>query len=105
MRRWNSRHLFGLLSACLLYPLLAVAQDQPAPQDTIAKPLTPKELKKRDRMLTKELSDPDRGWLLEEVPDIITDAERRAFLELGTEEEREQFIEHIFPLAPCRSAA
>jgi len=30
---------------------------------------------------------------MEEVPDIITEDERRAFLELGTEEEREQFIE------------
>jgi GWxTD domain-containing protein len=73
--------------------------------------LTPKELKKRDRRLTKELSDPDRGWLLEEVPDIITDAERRAFLELGTQEEREQFIEHTFwdkrnpdPESPINSA-
>ena len=41
----------------------------------------------------KELSLDDTNWLLNEVPDIITEAERRAFLELGTAEEREQFKE------------
>jgi len=63
------------------------------PQDSTAKPLTPKELKQREKKLTKELSIQDGIWLRDEVSDIITDAERRAFLELGTEEEREQFRE------------
>jgi GWxTD domain-containing protein len=96
MRRWDCRFLPVLFLASLLLPSLSMAQEPPAPQDTSAKPLTPKELKKREKRLTKELSDQDKGWLLEEVPDIITEPERRAFLELGTEEEREQFIEHIF---------
>jgi GWxTD domain-containing protein len=48
-----------------------------------------KDLKKR----LKELDTPYKKWLEEEVPYIITDEERRTFLELQTNEEREQFIE------------
>lgn len=93
MRHWACRFLLVLFSACLLPPAHSIAQEQPAPQDSTAKPLTPKQLKKRAKKLTKELNDQDKGWLMEEVPDIITEDERRAFLELGTEEEREQYIE------------
>ncbi len=111
MRLWDCRFLPVLFSACLLLPARSIAQGQPAPQDTTARPLTPKELKKREKKLRKELSDPDKVWLMEEVPDIITEDERRAFLELGTEEEREQFIEifwrdrnpdHESPINPVR---
>ena len=111
MRLWDCRFLPVLFSACLLLPARSIAQGQPAPQDTTARPLTPKELKKREKKLRKELSDPDKVWLMEEVPDIITEDERRAFLELGTEEEREQFIEifwrdrnpdHESPINPAR---
>jgi GWxTD domain-containing protein len=69
-----------------------VAQEQRAPQDT-AKPSGTSEVKKRAKNLRAELSDVDKTWLMEEVPYIISDEERRAFLELGTAEEREQFIE------------
>jgi GWxTD domain-containing protein len=111
MRLWDCRFLPVLFSACLLLPARSIAQGQPARQDTTARPLTPKELKKREKKLRKELSDPDKVWLMEEVPDIITEDERRAFLELGTEEEREQFIEifwrdrnpdHESPINPAR---
>ncbi|HUC54797.1 MAG TPA: GWxTD domain-containing protein [Candidatus Cybelea sp.] len=96
MNRWT-RPLFQLLvSAFLLWPSFSFAQDQLAPQDHSAKPQTAKEIKKRDKKLMKELNLEDSNWLLNEVPDIITLEERRAFLELGTEEEREQFIEHTF---------
>jgi GWxTD domain-containing protein len=93
MTRYSRRLLPVVFSASLLWPALSAAQDQPPPQDSPAKPLTPKELKKRQRQLIKELSSVDATWLREEVPDIITEQERRAFLELGTQEEREQFIE------------
>jgi len=96
MDRWGCRFLHLVFSASLLWPLLSFAQDQATPQDNSAKPLTAKEVKRRDKKLMKELGLDDTNWLLNEVPDIITDAERRAFLELGTEEEREQFIEHTF---------
>lgn len=93
MTRYSCRLLPVIFSASLLWPALSAAQDQTPPQDSPAKPLTPKELKKRQRQLIKELSSVDATWLREEVPDIITEQERRAFLELGTQEEREQFIE------------
>src|SRR5271169_2579766 len=96
MNRWVRRLLPLFFSAGLLWPVLSFAQDQPAPQDNSAKPQSAKEIKKRDKQLMKELSGEGSDWLLNQVPDIITDAERRAFLELGTEEERDQFIEHTF---------
>jgi len=91
MRRRNCWFLCLVLCACLSWPTFSVAQEQPVPQDNSARPLGAKEFKKRDKKLMKELRLDDSNWLLNEVPDIITDAERRAFLELGTEEEREQF--------------
>jgi GWxTD domain-containing protein len=82
-----------VLSASLLWPSSSAGQDGPAPKDDSPKSQSAKELKKRDKKLAKELNPDDMNWLLNEVPDIITDAERRAFLELGTEEERDQFKE------------
>jgi GWxTD domain-containing protein len=49
--------------------------------------------KKNLRKLQKELATPYKKWLEEEVPYIISDEERSAFLQLQTNEEREQFIE------------
>jgi GWxTD domain-containing protein len=96
MNRWVRRFLQLFASAILAWPFLSFAQDQLAPPDNTAKPQTSKEAKKRDKKLMKELSLEDSNWLLNEVSDIITPEERRAFLELGTQEEREQFIEHTF---------
>src|SRR5580693_5911979 len=93
MRRCDCRFFLVLFAVRLLLPSLSRAQEQSAPQGTTPRPLTPKELKQREKKLTKELSIQDGIWLRDEVSDIITDAERRAFLELGTEEEREQFRE------------
>ncbi len=91
MDRRSFSFLQFVLSASLLWPSPPAAQDRPESQDNSAKSQSNKELKKRDKKLAKELNPDDANWLLNEVPDIITDAERRAFLELGTEEEREQF--------------
>ena len=81
------------LSASLACPSPSSAQDQPIPQEGSAKPQSAKVIKKRDRKLSKELGSQGDDWLGNVVPDIITDEERRAFLELGTEEEREQYKE------------
>src|SRR5258706_15794921 len=79
--------------ACLPLVVHAVEKNHPPPQGT-AKPSSPREGKKRvNKKLRAELSDVDRRWLTEDVLYIISDDERRAFLELGTAEEREQFIE------------
>jgi GWxTD domain-containing protein len=86
-----SRYLLLLIpSIVLACPAVPTPQDQPAPQDRSAKPPSAKEIKKRQKKLANELGSEDTIWLNEEVPDIITDQERRAFLELSTNEEREQ---------------
>ena len=96
MRCFDRRCASAVLFTLLFCPVLVAVQDQPAPADNSAKPLSEKDVKKRDRKLMKELSLDDSNWLLNEVPDIITDAEKRAFLELGTAEEREQFREQFW---------
>ena len=64
-------------------------------RETVAKPLTPKQIKKKEAALKKELETPWRKWLNEDVTYIITDEERKAFKQLNTDEEREQFVEPI----------
>ncbi|MCC6862535.1 MAG: GWxTD domain-containing protein [Bryobacterales bacterium] len=65
-------------------------------RETIAKPLSEKERRKREERLRKELEGPYRKWLNEDVAYIITDEERTAFKRLATDEEREQFIEQFW---------
>src|SRR5579862_5556842 len=92
----------------------ALAQDKPAapdatpaqpakpaakttpPRETVAKPLSEKERKKREARLRKELETPYKKWMNEDVVYIITDEERQAFHRLNTDEEREQFIEQFW---------
>jgi GWxTD domain-containing protein len=64
--------------------------------ETVSKPLTDKQKKKREEKLRKELEAPYRKWLAEDVGYIITDEERLAFKRLLTDEEREQFIEQFW---------
>jgi GWxTD domain-containing protein len=70
------------------------AKDQKS--ETVAKPLSEKERKRREAKLKKELETPYRKWLNEDVSYIITDEERSAFKRLQTDEEREQFIEQFW---------
>ncbi len=65
-------------------------------RETIAKPLTEKQKRKREEKLRKELETPYRKWLNEDVTYIITDEERTAWKRLSTDEEREQFIEQFW---------
>lgn len=89
----RQRHLILLaLATGLAWTTHSLAQDQAVQQDNSAKPLSPKEIKKRQKQLSKELL-PDKNWVDNEVPDIITPEERRAYLELSTNEERDQFRE------------
>jgi GWxTD domain-containing protein len=66
------------------------------PRETVAKPLSEKEKKRREAKLRKELETPYRKWLNEDVAYIITDEERTAWKRLQTDEEREQFIEQFW---------
>ncbi len=67
-----------------------------AQRETVAKPLSEKEQRRRAEKLRKELETPYRKWLNEDVSYIITDEERAAFKRLSTDEEREQFIEQFW---------
>jgi GWxTD domain-containing protein len=67
-----------------------------APRETIARPLSEREKKKREEKLRKELETPYRKWINEDVTYIITDEERATFKRLQTDEEREQFIEQFW---------
>ncbi len=100
------------LSSSLRYPVLIgvaaasvtcgslLAQDKstaPASsssdQTTIAKPLTKKQIEKKQKALEKELAGPWKKWMNEDVVYIITDEEKQAFKRLKTDEERQQFVE------------
>jgi GWxTD domain-containing protein len=52
--------------------------------------------KPNEKQVLKELATPYKKWLNEDVTYIITDTERKAFLALQTNEEREQFIEEFW---------
>src|SRR5438445_12705539 len=93
MDRPSFRFIQLMLSASLLWLSPSSAQDWPASQDNSAKSQSARELKKRDKKLAKEQNHDDTNWLLNEVPDIITDADRRAFLALGIEQERQNVKE------------
>lgn len=84
------------VSVTLLWSSPSVAQDQPGRQDRSAGTASVKEVKKRQKELYKELGPQDKIWLDEEIADIITPQEREAFLELSTNEEREQFRESFW---------
>src|SRR5947209_3770979 len=61
-------------------------------RETVAKPLTEKERKRREAKLKKELETPYRKWPNEDVSYIITAEERAAVKRLQTDAEREQSI-------------
>ena len=65
-------------------------------RETIAKPMSEKERKRKETSLRREMETPYRKWLNEDVAWIITDEERSAFKRLQTDEEREQFIENFW---------
>ena len=95
------RHLaLGLLITGFALTGAALAADKKAAEngqrETIARPLSDKEKKRREDKLRKELETPFRKWLNEDVTYIITDEERTTWKRLATDEEREQFIEQFW---------
>src|ERR1700732_340511 len=86
-------------SFAILIPDVSAQQAQdpthpPAPQ-TLTKEQR-KEQKQKARKTLKELDSQYRQWLNEDVIYIISPEERNAFLQLDTNEEREQFIEQFW---------
>jgi GWxTD domain-containing protein len=96
----KSRFVFGFLALGLLvgsFPLSAQKDRRDAPgRETVAKPLSEKERREREKKLRKELEAPYRKWLNEDVAYIITDEERAAWKKLQTAEEMEQFVEQFW---------
>jgi GWxTD domain-containing protein len=63
---------------------------------TVAKPLSKKQIAKKQKQLEKELAGPWKKWMNEDVVYIITDEEKQAFKRLRTDEERQQFVEQFW---------
>jgi len=93
MPRFTKLIIALLFSGVLGWP--AAVWAHPNDQET-KKQESAKERKKHNRELMKELADPYKKWLTEDVAYIIADPEREAFLHLQTNEEREQFIEQFW---------
>jgi GWxTD domain-containing protein len=89
----------SIVSLVLLVPSNQAADNknqEREQRETIAKPLTAKQQRKRDKKLRKELERPFRRWLTEDVGYIITNEESAAWKRLSTGEEMEQFIEQFW---------
>ena len=74
----------------------AAGQGQGQEPDPMKRQLNDKERYTAQKALRQELKGPYKTWLNEEVPYIITDDERKAFLTLSNDEEREAFIENFW---------
>jgi GWxTD domain-containing protein len=61
--------------------------------DPLTRPIDEKRKKENAKSLKRELKGEYRKWLDQDVRWIITDDERKAFMQLSNDEERDQFIE------------
>jgi GWxTD domain-containing protein len=74
----------------------ASTQTQQDNQDPLKRQLSDKERFKQQKELHQELSETYKKWLDEDVRWIITDQEKKAFLSLSNDEERDAFIEQFW---------
>jgi GWxTD domain-containing protein len=94
--------LVGIAAFALLAWTVAAKNDKSqnssssSTDETVAKPLTKKQIAKKQKELEKELAGPWKKWLNEDVVYIITDEEKQAFKRLKTDEERQQFVEQFW---------
>lgn len=95
MKIWGRSCLFLTICSSVFPLVRLLAQDQPTSQQDSATAVQ-KQARKQRKKLAKELGPGYDSWLRDEVPEIITPEERRAFQELSTNEEREQFIESFW---------
>jgi GWxTD domain-containing protein len=86
------KYVVSVVCVCILVGGIGLSE-QP---ETVAKPITGKEKKKREARLRKELETPFRKWVREDVAYIISGEEREAFARLATDEERQNFIENFW---------
>ena len=93
---WVVRTLFfSIISIAFSIPSIS-AQQAPDPGASRAPQKSDKEAKRKMKRTLKELGFEYRQWLTEDVTYIISPDERNAFLQLDTNEEREQFIEQFW---------
>src|SRR5713226_3558414 len=95
MSRVARSAIFSLLSLAITVPLL-LAQEAQDPKAAPAPQKLDKEQKRKIKKTLKELDTPYKQWLNEDAVYIISPEERQAFLQLETNEEREQFIEQFW---------
>jgi GWxTD domain-containing protein len=69
------------------------SQNKSGSTDPLKRELTEKQKKQNAKSLRKELGTSYKKWLDQDVRWIITDDERKAFMQLSNNEERDQFIE------------
>lgn len=90
----------GVFALAILIPPVSGQQPQAAPGTDPTAPIGPQKLtkdqKKKMGKALKELDKQYKEWLNEDVVYIISPDERTAFLQLDTNEEREQFIEQFW---------
>jgi GWxTD domain-containing protein len=96
----NFLRKFAAFLTSLVFLALPVSaqqvQDPNAQQDIPHDQKLTKEQKQKMKKTLKELDTPYKTWLNEDVVYIITPDERKAFLQLETNEERESFIESFW---------
>jgi GWxTD domain-containing protein len=96
MSRITRSVIIALFSLTMWLPA-ALAQDaQDAGDASTAPKKLDKAAKRKMKQTLKELDNAYKQWLTEDVVYIITPDERNAFLQLQTNEEREQFIEQFW---------
>jgi len=95
MLRLARTTVLSLFSLVIVAPPVP-AQDAPDPKAPPVPQKLDKEQKRKIKKSLKELDTPYKQWLNEDVVYIISPEERQAFLQLETNEEREQFIEQFW---------
>jgi len=94
------RKLSASLTACVLLTLPVSGQQAQTPDSSTQAPpqnqKLSKDQKQKMKKTYKELDNSFKTWLNEDVIYIISPEERTAFLQLATNEEREQFIEQFW---------
>src|ERR1700719_3074130 len=86
---------FFLIVIAIAAPSVFAQQAQDPGKPAVPQKLD-KETKRKMKKTLKELDSAYRQWLTEDVTYIISPDERNAFLQLDTNEEREQFIEQFW---------
>ncbi len=95
MLRVTRATVLSFLSFAITAPPL-LAQDARDPNSAPSPQKLDKEQKRKMKKTLKELDTPYKQWLNEDAVYIISPEERQAFLQLDTNEEREQFIEQFW---------